>query len=133
MSPLRGSHAGNRNRDPSAYALAHLHTQKPAPLRSAEAILFLVDLAAMPGHELIGEGLEDLRAGHTSAAALLVLVGAERLRCSGFDVPKVAVDDPERRLYELLAETDSDSAHSRYNALIRQLVSFERAAECAAR
>jgi hypothetical protein len=30
----------------------------------------------------------------------------------------------------LLAETDSDSAHSRYNALIRRLVSFENAAEC---
>jgi hypothetical protein len=40
--------------------------------------------------------------------------------------------DPEHRLYALLAEDDSDSAHSRYNAMIRQLVSFERAAECAA-
>lgn len=31
-----------------------------------------------------------------------------------------------------LAEHDCDSAHSRYNALIRRLVSFERAAECVA-
>ena len=34
-------------------------------------------------------------------------------------------------LYLLLAEDDSDSAHGRYNALIRRLVSFERALECA--
>jgi hypothetical protein len=30
----------------------------------------------------------------------------------------------------LLHAEDQDSAHSRYNALIRKLVSFERAAEC---
>ncbi len=35
-------------------------------------------------------------------------------------------DSPEHRLYELLAVNESDSAHSRYNALIRRLVSFER-------
>lgn len=31
----------------------------------------------------------------------------------------------------MLSRTDPDSAHSRYNALVRRLVSFERAAECA--
>jgi len=35
---------------------------------------------------------------------------------------------PERRLYDLLRATDPDTAHSRYNSLIRRLVSFERAA-----
>jgi hypothetical protein len=38
---------------------------------------------------------------------------------------------PEHALYEALQREDSDSAHSRYNALIRRLVSFERALECA--
>jgi hypothetical protein len=42
-----------------------------------------------------------------------------------------AVELPEHRLYERLAETDPDSAHARYNALVRRLVSFEHAAECA--
>jgi hypothetical protein len=41
-----------------------------------------------------------------------------------------SVADPEKRLYELLASVDADTAHARYNALIRRLVSFERAAEC---
>ena len=89
-------------------------------------------LAALPGHELIGEVLADLERGHSSAAAFLVLIGAERLRKAGIAVPHVVSANPEHALYELLASEDPDSAHSRYNALIRQLVSFERAAECAA-
>ena len=38
--------------------------------------------------------------------------------------------DPEHRLYARLAQEDADSAHSRYNALLRRLVSFESALEC---
>jgi len=34
-------------------------------------------------------------------------------------------------LYALLARDNPDAAHSRYNALIRRLVSFERALACA--
>lgn len=84
---------------------------------------------ALPGADLIRQGLLDLEAGVESVPALLVLVGAPRLRRLGVDV-----DDspflPEDRLYELLAATHGDGAHSQYNALIRKLVSFERAAEC---
>jgi hypothetical protein len=57
-----------------------------------------------------------------------VLTGAPQLRRLGFDVSDSDFL-PEDRLYEKLAEQDSDSAHSRYNALIRTLVSFERSAE----
>jgi hypothetical protein len=87
---------------------------------------------ALPGFSLIATGLRDLENGVESAEALLVLIGRERLRRAGVAVPRVGeTPDVEHRLYELLALEDSDSAHSRYNALIRQLVSFERAAECA--
>jgi hypothetical protein len=41
------------------------------------------------------------------------------------------IGNAEHRLYELLRATDPDTAHGRYNALIRRLVSYERAAECA--
>jgi hypothetical protein len=91
-----------------------------------------MDYATLPGHELVLEGLEDLAAGRLTECGFLVLIGAPRLRDIGIDVPGADVDDPEHALYELLAREDSDSAHSRYNALIRQLVSFERAAECVA-
>jgi len=86
---------------------------------------------ALPGSDLIRQGLRDLASGTESIESLLVLVGAPRLRRLGFDVPvRDRKDFPEDRLYAKLAEEDSDTAHSRYNALIRRLVSFERAAEC---
>lgn len=85
---------------------------------------------ALPGADLIAAGLADLRAKRESIAALVVAIGAPRLRRLGVDLPDLLLSSPEHHLYELLAETESDSAHSRYNALIRRLVSFERAAEC---
>ena len=39
--------------------------------------------------------------------------------------------DPEVRLYRLLAKEHGDAAHSRYNALVRRLVSYQRALACA--
>ncbi len=89
-------------------------------------------MEALPGGELIREGLDDLAAGRESAAALLVAVGAPRLRRLGLQIPSLPFDCAEHRLYELLARAHADSAHSRYNALIRRLVSFERACECGA-
>ena len=83
-----------------------------------------------PGADLIRDGLDDWRRGIESVPALLVQVGAPRLRHLGIDMPTVAVDSPEHRLYALLAADTPDSAHGRYNALIRRLVSFERAAAC---
>ena len=85
---------------------------------------------ALPGNELIESGMSDLRAGRETIAALLVAVGAPRLIRLGVNLPDVLPDNPEHRLYALLEKDGPDSAHSRYNALIRRLVSFERAAEC---
>jgi len=84
-----------------------------------------------PAADLVRQGLDDLSRGVESAPALLVSIGAPRLRQIGLTIPAAPFTDPEHRLYELLARTDPDSAHSRYNALLRRLVSFERAAECA--
>ena len=83
-----------------------------------------------PGQDLIEQGLADIADGRETLASLLVEVGGPRLRRLGFAVPESAGEVAEHRLYKLLAAEDSDSAHSRYNALIRRLVSFERAAEC---
>ncbi len=89
-----------------------------------------MNIDALPGGDLIRDGLRDLAAGRESAAALLVAIGAPRLRRAGLQVPPVPFDSAEHRLYMLLARSDADSAHSRYNALIRRLVSFERSCEC---
>jgi hypothetical protein len=89
--------------------------------------------AGLPGADLIEAGLNDLRQGRETIAALLVAIGAPRLRSIGLDLPDDLPDNPEHRLYHLLAQDNSDSAHSRYNALVRRLVSYERAAECVSR
>jgi hypothetical protein len=91
-----------------------------------------MDLTAFPGGDLVARGLEDLRAGRRTVESLLVQIGGPRLRACGLEVPKSA-DPPERALYDLLAAENPDAAHGRYNALVRRLVSFERALECANR
>jgi hypothetical protein len=85
---------------------------------------------SLPGAELVTQGVMDLERGVESVESLLVSIGAARLERLGFTV-RDPLPSPEHRLYELLAAEDVDAAHSRHNALIRRLVSFERAAECA--
>ena len=89
-----------------------------------------MDFAHLPGGSLIRAGLDDLAAGRETEASLLVLIGAPRLRRIGIEIAGESPPLVEHRLYELLRTRNADAAHSRYNALIRTLVSFERAAEC---
>jgi len=84
----------------------------------------------LPGEDLIRQGLADLSGGKVSPEALLVSIGAQRLRRAGLDVPP-ALPDADHRLYRLLAEEFGNDAHSRYNGLLRRLVSYEQALECA--
>ncbi len=89
-----------------------------------------MELTAFPGGDLIVAGLDDLMLGRETISSLLVSIGAPRLRRLGHIVPQ-GFPQPEQRLYALLADGEPDAAHSRYNAWVRRLVSFERAAECA--
>ncbi|MDX6602408.1 MAG: hypothetical protein QOF13_1610 [Solirubrobacterales bacterium] len=77
-----------------------------------------VNLEALPGAGLIQRGAEDLDAGHESAEALLVSIGAPRLRSVGIELSS-PIPSPEHKLYPLLAGEKGDAAHSAYNALIR--------------
>jgi hypothetical protein len=84
----------------------------------------------LPGEDLINKGLEDLLQGEESVEALLVAIGSPRLRRLGHQLPATLPSSPERRLYLKLSASEANGAHSKYNALIRTLVSFERASEC---
>lgn len=84
----------------------------------------------LPGADLVEKGIADLEHGRRTIESLLVSMGASRLGALGIELPS-PIPAAEHRLYASLAEEDPDSAHSRYNALVRRLVSFERAAECA--
>jgi hypothetical protein len=86
-------------------------------------------IGALPGGELVAKGLRDVAAGVETVEALLVSIGAPRLTALGLTVER-PLPDAEHRLYLALHAEDEDAAHARYNALVRLLVSFERAAEC---
>lgn len=86
--------------------------------------------SSLPGHELVRAGLEDLAAGRETEAALVVAMAAPRLRALGIDVPAF-VGSPSHRLYALLSQSGA-GAHGRYNALVRRIASYARAAEHAA-
>lgn len=98
--------------------------------RVRAATILRVDYDALPGGDLVRQGLDDLARGVETVPSLLVSIGAPRLRRAGVPVPETVIPDAERRLYLLLASDDSDSAHSRYNAWLGRLVGFENAVEC---
>jgi hypothetical protein len=88
---------------------------------------------ALPANDLVSAGILDLQNERETIPALLVAIGAPKLRSLGLPLPSILPANPEHRLYDLLSVTGSDTAHSRYNALIRKLVSFQRAMECVKR
>lgn len=85
---------------------------------------------SLPGGDLISVGIQDLHDQRETIPALLVAIGAPKLRRFGIELPSQLPINPEHRLYDLLALTAPDTAHSKYNALIRRLVSFQRAMQC---
>ncbi|HYX87576.1 MAG TPA: hypothetical protein VE777_21600 [Gaiellales bacterium] len=84
----------------------------------------------LPGAELVGPGLKDLERRAETVNSLLVSIASRRLRDAGLPVA-TPLPDPELRLYDLLSREHGDAAHARMNALVRRLVSFERALACA--
>ena len=74
------------------------------------------------------EGLADFQSGRRSVPACLVGMALPRLRRIGL-IPRTGpslVPEPELELYRLL-RCQAGDAYSRYNALVRELVSFEQA------
>jgi hypothetical protein len=86
--------------------------------------------AHLPGAELIETGVADLAAGLVTIESLLVSIAAPVLREVGLAITH-PIADAEMQLYALLSARDGAAAHSQYNALLRRIVSFRRAAQCA--
>jgi len=85
-------------------------------------------MLGLPGEELLREGLADFQSGRCTIPACLVSMAQPRLRRAGLITRGDAgsCPEPERQLYRLLGQESGD-AYSRYNALVRELVSFEQA------
>jgi hypothetical protein len=87
-------------------------------------------LEKLPGAEIVLPGIEDLKQEEMSVNALAVLTAAPRLRSLGLDARSVDDEVPAaHRLYRHLQQELGDGAHSRYNAILRRVSSFARAAE----
>jgi hypothetical protein len=88
------------------------------------------DFEGLPGAEIVEPGLNDLAAGVISAEALAVALFAPRLRPLGVNVPDCPLPSPQTHaLYTLLEDRYGNEAHSRYNALLRRIISFASALE----
>ena len=85
-------------------------------------------LAGLPGETLVRNGLGDLRSGRCTIAACLAAIARNRLIAAGVIAEEEAptFPEPELQLYQLLRREGGD-AYSRYNSLLRELVSFEMA------
>jgi hypothetical protein len=89
----------------------------------------MIDLDELPAAEMIRGGLADLTGRRESVASYLVQIGSLNMRRCGVEVPVSDEDalEADHRLYALLSREHGNDAHRRYNALLRELVSFERA------
>lgn len=84
-------------------------------------------LEGLPGENLILKGLADLAEGRHTIETCLVRIASNRLSRAGILPP--GAPDPENAeldLYGFLAPF-GDDAHSKYNALSRELISFGQA------
>jgi len=83
--------------------------------------------SGLPGADLIQQGLRDYHENHHTVPACLVRMARRRLVKAGLMEASLGYDlTAELDLYHLLSP-EGNQAHSRYNALIRELVSFEHA------
>jgi hypothetical protein len=84
-------------------------------------------LDGLPGSDLVREGIADHRAGRKTIANCLVRIASPRLFRAGL-VDSEAIEDngTELELYQLLAD-EGNRAYSRYNSLLREIISFEHA------
>lgn len=81
----------------------------------------------LPGAAIIRDGLRDLGENRHTIPSCLVRMARRRLAKAKLMEPSPRHDiDAELDLYQLLSH-EGNQAHSRYNSLVRQLVSFEHA------
>lgn len=77
----------------------------------------------LPGGDIVDAGLAHLAAGQVTPESLAVSVAAPRLRREGVPLSS-GWEQPEDRLYDVLAATHGDLAHARYLAVLEQMESF---------
>ena len=85
-------------------------------------------IEGLPGEQLVSQGLADFQSGLHTVHSCLVRIARPRLSRAGL-MPEGSpgeLAEPELELYGLLKQEGGD-AYSRYNSLLRELISFENA------
>jgi hypothetical protein len=87
-----------------------------------------VDIGRLPGSAAVLDGIRDLMDGRLSIGSCLASIALPKLRAAGLvpDDFQHPIPNGELSLYRLLLQKKGN-AYAKYNALIRELVSFERA------
>lgn len=91
----------------------------------------MITIAHLPGSDLITRGIQDSNAGRITPFLCLLAIGRSRLARAGLDMSSPSITllaNPEDQLYRLLCQEEGDP-YSRYNSMIRQLISFEQSLE----
>ncbi len=87
-------------------------------------------MQGLPGEELIRQGLADFQSGRNTISACLIGMARSRFvragLLSGTTPNSISEPEPELQLYRLLLHEGGD-AYSRYNSLVRELISFGQA------
>lgn len=87
-------------------------------------------LRSLPGSEIVLAGIADLAERRETIAAAAVQTAATRLRNAGIEVPgPEPAGEPGHHLYGRIVAAGDPDPHSRYNAILRRVVSFARALE----
>jgi hypothetical protein len=90
----------------------------------------LAKIDQYPSGDLIAKGIDDYATGQRTIPACLVAIAASTLRQIGLPISTSSahiITEPEHHLYELL-RLEAGDAYSQYNAFLKQLASFIRAA-----
>ena len=88
-----------------------------------------LDLDQYPGGDLIKQGILDSQANRQTIFSCLIQIGFPTLTKMNLlpsEIQLLTQEDAELTLYRILRSETGD-AYSRYNALVRRLISFERA------
>ena len=86
-------------------------------------------IAKLPGYEIVEIGLEDIRQGLLTEYSYLLYSAQTRFSDIGIKIEGEVPVDSSIKAFKIIETKLGDEAHSVFNALNRQLLSFIKASE----
>ena len=86
-------------------------------------------ISNLPGYEIVEKGLEDIRHGQLTEYSYLLYSAQTRFNDIGIKIEGEMPADSSVKAFQILESKLGNGAHSAFNALNRQLLSFIKATE----